>query len=537
MAMMDVALDTWMLLDHAATYFGEVEIVSRLPGGDIHRETYREMAGRTQQLMHGLDALGVGLGERVGTLAWNGHRHFEAYFGIPCAGRVMHTLNLRLSPQELSFIVQDGGDRAILVDADLLPILEAVNEIGGLAGVEHVVVLGSDTCGTELPGAVAYEDLLAGQPTSYARPDIDERSPLGICHTSGTTGRPKGVVYTHRSTVIHAMVQATGAGLAIGPGDSICSLAPMFHANAWGMPYSGTLVGAKQVYLGGSFDPAAAVDMFVEEAVTVAAGVPTMLLALADELGRRGIQNPLPALRYVASGGSQPPLALIERLRQEFDIALLQMWGMTEMSPMGAAAWPKHAHRDLDEHELIPRVRTQAGIPAPGVTVTIRDEHGADVPWDGTTMGDLLVKGPAVIDSYLNGVSPDSFTDDGFLKTGDVAIGSPEGYFVIADRSKDLIKSGGEWISSVDLEAAIMDMPRVVEAAVVAVPDARWQERPLACVVMRPGEELALDDVREHLLAAGFAKWQLPDRLEQIDEVPRTSVGKFDKKALRERFT
>jgi fatty-acyl-CoA synthase len=309
---------------------------------------------------------------------------------------------------------------------------------------------------------------------------------------------------------------------------------PMFHASAWGMPFAATAVGAKQVFFAGALDAGAFVDTMVEEQVTVAAGVPTVWLAVADELSARGAT--LPALRHIVCGGSQPPRALIERYRTEFGIPIVQAWGMTETSPLASMAWPQHRMRDWDEAAVVDVARSQAGLPLPGVEVSIRDDEGRPVAFDGETMGNLHVRGPWVVDGYLDGEGGDAFRVEGWFDTGDVAIGSPEGYFVIADRTKDLIKSGGEWISSVDMEAAIMAMPEVVEAAVVAIPDPKWQERPLVCVVARPGASIDAAAIRTHLESSGFAHWQLPDRVEIIDEVPRTAVGKFDKKALRARF-
>jgi fatty-acyl-CoA synthase len=532
--MMDVALDAWLLFERAPTHFGDVEVVTQLSGGVRHRSTYAEVGARAQQLMHALDRLGLGVGDRVATLAWNSSRHLELYFGVPCSRRVLHTVNVRLAADEVAFILRDAADRCVFVDPDLVPLLEDVAALGGLETVEHVVVLAGDTAVTSLPGAIAYEDLIAGEPSTYDRPSIDERMPLGLCYTSGTTGRPKGVEYTHRSTVLHALVAATGSALSLGPGDCTLAVVPMFHAAAWGMPHAATAVGAKQVFLAGAVDAATLLDLLDEEEVTVAAGVPTVWLALADELAHRS--PGLPALRHLVCGGAQPPLALIERYRREFGISIIQAWGMTETSPLASLAWPKHALRHLPDGELDARVRSQAGLPLPGITLAIRDDAGNAAPWDGDAMGELLARGPWVADHYAGGASSESFTADGFFRTGDMAIGSPDGYLVIADRAKDLIKSGGEWISSVDMEAAIMAMESVVEAAVVAVPDPRWQERPLACVVVDEGVTLDLPALHTHLLDRGFARWQLPDRLELIDAVPRTSVGKFDKKALRARF-
>ena len=534
MAMMDTQLNSWLLLANAPTHFAGTEIVTRLPSGERHVYTYGAFGRRAKQLMHALDALGLGRGVPVATLAWNGYRHLECYFAIPCTGRVLHTLNLRLSPEDLAYIIGHAGDRAVLVDPDLVPLLDKVHALGGLQDVDHVVVLGDEVPASSIPGLVASEELMAAQPGDYAPIDIPESTPFGMCYTSGTTGRPKGVVYTHRSTYLHSLGTSSGLGLRIGPDDCVLPVVPMVHANAWGVPHAATSVGAKQVFLGGALDPAALIDLLVDEEVTVSAGVPTIWLAVADELATR--PGGLPALRHLACGGSQPPRALIERYRREFGIPVVQAWGMTETSPLASMAWPKHAMRGWAEEDLDDAVRSQAGLPLTGVAVTIRDDEGADVPWDGSTMGNLLVRGPWVADSYLHGEGAEQFTDDGWFRTGDVAVGSPEGYFVIADRTKDLIKSGGEWISSVDMEAAIMAMAEVAEAAVVAVPDPRWQERPLACVVPRPGATVTFDAVRRHLSGAGFADWQLPDRIELIDEVPKTGVGKFDKKVLRGRF-
>ena len=530
--MMDIPLDAWLLFAHAESHYADVEIVSATADGSVERRTYGEFAARTQQLMHALDGLDLAPGAVVATLAWNSGRHLEAYFAVPCTGRVLHTLNLRLSPEELAFIIDDAGDEAIIVDADLVPLLAKARAAGGLGKVRHVVVMGGDT-DADLPGLIAYDELLANRPTSYPPRHSAEDAPLGICYTSGTTGRPKGVVYTHRSTVLHALAVATGAGFSIGPSDCVLPVVPMFHANAWGMPYAATAVGAKQVFLAGSLDCGLLVDLMRDEAVTVAAGVPTVWLDVAGELERRDVA--LPALRHIVCGGAQPPSALITRLRAR-GIPLLQAWGMTETSPLASVAWPKHHMRDWDDDRLLAEASCQAGLPLPSVDLAIRDEiSGDEAPWDGAAMGRLLVRGPYVVDGYLHGRGAEQF-EDGWFATGDVAVGTPGGYFRIADRTKDLIKSGGEWISSVDMEAALMALPEVAEAAVIAVPDPKWLERPLACVVLRDGASLALDRVHAHLADAGFAKWQLPDRVEVISAIPRTSVGKFDKKLLRAQF-
>lgn len=534
--MMDVPLNAWSLFGNAGTHHHDAEIVTRGFERQSHRYTYGDFSKRAQRLMHGLDALGLDPGARIGTLAWNSYRHLEAYFAVPCTARVLHTVNLRLSADDLAYVLRHAHDAAVLVDPEFLPLLAGI--VDRLPELRCIVVLSdalpeehAEISGVEV---VAYEDLVASQPDHYAPIDIPESTPFGLCYTSGTTGRPKGVEYTHRSTFLHALAVTSGAAMGIGPSDAVLPQVPMFHASAWGMPFAAVAVGAKQVFFAGPLHAGAFVDALVDEAVTVTAGVPTVWLAVADELTARGAT--LPDMRHIVCGGSQPPRALIERYRKEFGLSVIQAWGMTETSPLASMAWPQHHMRNWDEERITDVARTRAGLPIIGVEVAVRDDAGEPVPFDGESMGVLHVRGPWVADRYLGDEGADSFTADGWFNTGDVAIGFPEGYFVIADRTKDLIKSGGEWISSVDMEAAIMAMPDVVEAAVIAIPDPKWQERPLACVVVRSGGQFDAAGLRKHLEANGFASWQLPDRVEIIDEVPRTAVGKFDKKALRSRF-
>ncbi|HET7499575.1 MAG TPA: long-chain fatty acid--CoA ligase [Kofleriaceae bacterium] len=529
--MMPTQLTAWLLFQNAQVHFGTVEIVSR-EGGALHRYGFEHFARRTQQLMHALDSLGVAPGERIATLAWNHYRHLEYYFAVPCTERVLHTLNVRLSTEDLSYIIDHADDRMIFVDPDQVTALERLAP--ALSRTTHIVVLADEVPRSSLPNLIAYEELIRGRPETYPRREIPEDTPLGLCYTSGTTGRPKGVVYTHRSTFLHSLVTTSMSGAALGPGDAVMPIVPMFHANAWGLAHAAVMAGAKLVLGGRDHDPASLIDLLAGERVTITAGVPTIWFGVADELARRGQR--LPDLRRILIGGAQPPTSLIERYRTDFGIPIHQVWGMTETSPLASVAWPKEYMRDWPEDRLTQVVRTQAGLPLPGVQVSIRGPDGAETPRDGKTMGDLLVRGPWIVDGYYKGEGKEQFTDDGWFRTGDVAIASPEGYFVIGDRTKDLIKSGGEWISSVDMERTIMAMPEVEEAAVIAIPDDKWQERPLACIVVRTGHRLDLAAVRAHLTAQGFASWQLPDRIELIDAVPRTSVGKFDKKVLRAQF-
>lgn len=533
MAIMDTQLNTWLLLDHAPTHFSDIEIVTQVEIDKVHRYTYGDFAKRTYSLMHAIDSLGLDQGARVGTMSFNAYRHLECYFAIPCTGRVLHTLNPRLSPEDLAFIINDAGDEAIFVAPEFLSIVESISD--QIPSVKFIITLGDFVPNTKITNAICYEDLISDFPTSYNQRQISENTPAGLCYTSGTTGRPKGALYTHRSTYLHAIGCALPGSMGIGPSDCILPAVPMFHASAWGMVHAATAVGAKQVFALGNLHPPSFVKLLAEEEVTLSAGVPTIWIAIAEELSKNRVD--LPYLRELIVGGSQPPKPLIEKYRKEFGLNIVQAWGMTETSPLSAVARVKQNLKHLPEEQILEVVRGKAGLPSPGISISLRDTNNNEVPWDGETMGNLLVKGAWVIDSYLHGRGADSFSDDGWFTTGDIAIGYPEGYFVIADRSKDVIKSGGEWISSVDMEGAIMGMEGVIEAAVVAVPDPKWQERPIAFVVPVKGVLITLEEVHKHLTKKGFAKWQLPDRVEIIEAVPRTSVGKFDKKVLRNKYS
>jgi fatty-acyl-CoA synthase len=521
--MMDFPLTLTHLLRRAETFFGDGEIVTRLPDKSLHRTTYRETMRRARQLAAALQQLGLERGTRVATLCWNHHQHHEAYFGIPCGGFVLHTLNLRLHPNDLAYIAKHADDRAVIVDRALLPLLEQFRD---RTPIEHVFVVED-----------SYEELLAtASPDDWRDPELDENEAAAMCYTSGTTGRPKGVVYSHRSSVLHAL--GVGAnnplGLGVALNDAILPVVPMFHANAWGYPYLATMQGAKLVYPGPHLDPESLLDLMSDERVNWAAGVPTIwmgILGLLDASPGRWDLSPMKAMLV---GGSAVPRAMIAGYEQRHGLKIVQGWGMTETSPVASTAALPYDLATADE-ETRWDYQAMAGIPLGFVEIRARvgDE---EVPWDGEAMGELEVRGPWVASGYYNTPEQaDRWTDDGWFRTGDIVSIHPRGFIQIKDRSKDVIKSGGEWISSVELENALMAHPSVAEAAVIAIPDPKWDERPLAAVVLKPELSATADELRE-FLAPNFAKWWLPERIEFVAEIPKTSVGKFRKTALREQF-
>jgi fatty-acyl-CoA synthase len=522
--MMDFQLTLPTLLRRAETYFGDKQIVTRLPDKRFHRYTYADFGRRTRALAVALQKLGLERGDRVATLCWNHYQHLEAYFGIPCGGFVLHTLNLRLHPGDIGYIANHAADKAVIVDRSLVPLLE---QFKGETRIEHTFVVED-----------SYEDLLASvDPDDYRDPELDENEAAAMCYTSGTTGLPKGVVYSHRSTVIHTLGVACGnhLGLSLGEEDTILPVVPMFHANAWGYPYLATMHGANQVYPGPHLDPESLLEDFEQEGVTWTAGVPTIWLGILQLLDKEPGRWDLSKLKGMLVGGSAAPRAMIAGFKQRHGLSVVHGWGMTETSPVATVASLPGTLHDEDEETQFDYIALQ-GLPLPFVELRARDDESRLIPWDNEAMGELEIRGPWVAAAYFESPEQDDrWTEDGWFKTGDIVSIHPRGYVNIQDRSKDVIKSGGEWISSVALENALMGHPAVAEAAVIAMPDEKWQERPLAVVVSCPGETVTAEELRA-FLAPNFAKWWLPDRFEFVSEIPKTGVGKFRKTALREQF-
>jgi fatty-acyl-CoA synthase len=524
--MPDFPLTLQHFLWRSTTLFPSKEIVTRRETGR-HRYTYGDFGQRVAQLAHALKELGIGSGDRVGTLAWNNYRHLELYLAVPCAGAVLHTLNPRLFPEHLQFVINDAEDKVIFVDASLVPALQRV--AGSLKSVKQFVVMtdGPSPDG-QLKPIASYEELIAGRPGVYPWPDLEERDAAAMCYTSGTTGKPKGVVYSHRSSVLHSFGIAIGGGIGLQESDSVLPIVPMFHANAWGLPYACTMLGAKQVFPDRFLDPASLTELIKEEGVTFSAGVPSVWIPLLQYLDKTGTD--LPGFRMFV-GGSALPASLYDGLSRH-GIDTNQGWGMTETSPVAAVATTKSYSRPEEKRQI----RLKQGLPLAGVELRLANvETGEPVAWDGKSVGEIQVRGPWITASYFRGADPDRFTADGWLRTGDVANVDAEGYAQIVDRTKDLIKSGGEWISSVELESAVMGHPRVLEAAVIGVPHPKWQERPVAYVVPKAEFKgsVSQEEIIDYLRPL-VAKWWLPDEVRFVDEIPKTSVGKFDKKVIRE---
>ena len=532
MAMQHTPLLMHTILDRGAKVAPNEEIVTATDNG-VRRQTYLETRNRAHQLAHALKEAGIQVGDRVGTFMWNGSRHLEAYHACAGMGAVLHTLNIRLSDKDLEYIIDHAQDRIIIVDADALPLLEVLKD--RMPSVERVVVAteeGFEGWQTDLPNPVDYEDFIAGQPTDYDWPSIDENSPLGLCYTSGTTGHPKGVEYEHRSQYLHTMAQCMTDSMNLSATDALLGIVPMFHAMGWGLPWSALMLGCKQVMPHRFMDPKRLLELIESEGVTVSAGVPTIWQGIKGLYEGSPGKYDLSNLSRLTCGGSAPPPSLIRWYWDELGVEMIQGWGMTETSPLATLSRRvmKRSQLSISEDQQFENV-AKAGQLMPGIELEIFDEEFNPLPHDGETVGEILIRGPWICSEYYNNPQPEKF-HNGWLITGDVGKIDPEEYLIISDRSKDLVKSGGEWISSVDLENHIVALDGIAQACVVAHPHPKWDERPVALVILEPGKEVSVETVLAHC-ATAFAKWQLPDDVLFVDSIPLTSTGKMDKKIVR----
>jgi 3-(methylthio)propionyl---CoA ligase len=533
--MQDQPLLISMLIEFAARHHAEAEIVSRRVEGDLHRCTYADAGRRARQVANALDRLGLGFSDRVATLAWNGYRHFELYFGITGSGRVVHTINPRLLPEQIAWIANHAEDQVVCFDLTFLPIVKGI--WSHCKTVKHWIALcDADKlpADTGIAGLQSYEAWIAGEADSYSWPQFDERSAAALCYTSGTTGNPKGALYSHRSTMLHAFAGALPDALGLSARDTVLPVVPMFHVNAWGIPYGAAMTGAKLVFPGAALDGKSVYDLMESEQVTMAAGVPTVWLGLLNHTAQHGLK--FSTMKRTVIGGSACPPAMIKSFHDDYGVTVLHAWGMTEMSPIGTACVLKlHQTRLPVDQQLA--VMAKQGRAVFGVEMKIVGDDGHELPWDGKSSGDLLVKGPWIISQYFKGEGGDPLVG-GWFPTGDVASIDPDGFLQITDRSKDVIKSGGEWISSIDVENIAMSHPAVAMAACIAVAHPKWDERPLLVVMKKPGQAAAdatAADILKHF-EGRIAKWQIPDDVVFVDSIPLGATGKMQKNKLREQF-
>jgi 3-(methylthio)propionyl---CoA ligase len=529
--MMAMPLAISSLIRHADRYHGDTEVVSRTAEGPIHRYTYAEAHRRSRQLARALQRLGVAPGERVGTLAWNGYRHFELYYAVSGMGAVIHTINPRLFPEQIAYIVGHAEDCIVCFDISFAPLVAKLAP--SCPGVQAWVAMTDRAHLPQLEGldVLCYEDLVAAEDDSYEWPEVDENCAAGLCYTSGTTGNPKGVLFSHRSTVLHAMAISLPDASDYSSRSVVLPIVPMFHVNAWGIPYAAALVGAKLVFPGPGLDGASLYELFESERVNRSSGVPTVWLNLINHMRENGLR--FSTLETTVIGGAAVPPAMVRTLNDEFGVRVVHGWGMTEMSPVGTINTPKAKHLALSPEERF-ALSLKQGRPLFGVDMKIVDAAGSELPRDGKAFGDLLVRGPWILERYYRGEGGNPLRD-GWFPTGDVGTIDPDGYLQITDRSKDVIKSGGEWISSIELENIAMGHPAVAEAAVIGVRHPKWDERPLLVVVKRAGAALT----REEILAfydGRIAKWWLPDDVVFVDALPHTATGKLSKMTLREQL-
>ncbi len=518
----DYPLTIGPLFAHGRTVHSASKVIT-FTGDGYTESTFAEVAARADKLAAALTALGIDAGDRVGTFMWNNQTHLEAYLAIPCMGAVLHTLNIRLFPEQLAYVINHAQDKVIIVDASIAPLLARVRH--ELTTVQHIIVKGEgDTSGLG-EGLLDYDTLLAEAPSGFVYPEVDEKSGMAMCYTSGTTGNPKGVMYSHRSTYMHSVMVTSTANIALSEVDRMLVIVPMFHANAWGVPYAAWMIGADLIFPQQFLQAAPLARIIADQRPTLTGAVPTVL----NDLLHNAPDSDMSSFRLVMCGGSAVPRGLIEGFQNQFGVPIVQGWGMTETSPVCAIGHPPKDMAGLDETSW----RVKTGRIIPGVELRITDDAGAVVPWDGESLGEIEVRGSWITASYYLVDDPDKF-HDGWLRTGDVASVMPNGYVMISDRAKDVIKSGGEWVSSVDLENTLMGHPAILECAVIGVPDDRWDERPMACVVLKPGATASPEELKAWL-GERTAKWWVPERWSFIAEVPKTSVGKFDKKVLRAR--
>ena len=538
--MMQLPLLISSLLVHAERHHGDQQVVSRRVEGDIHRSTYREIAARARRVANALQSLGVQPGQCAATLAWNTHRHMELYYGVSSSGRVLHTVNPRLHPDQIVYIADHAEDQVMFFDMTFWPLIQAV--AGRTKTVKHWVAMTSRAHmppveqAAKVPNLLCFEELLEAASDQYTWPVFDENTASSLCYTSGTTGNPKGVLYSHRSTVLHTMAAALPDCLGCGAADAILPVVPMFHVNSWGIVYLAPMTGAKLVLPGPGLDGKSLYELFESERVTISAGVPTVWQGLLAHVEANGLK--FSTMRKSAIGGSACPPAMIRKFRDSYGVHVIHAWGMTEMSPIGTAAAFKAAHAELDAEGKLAIMSTQ-GRAIYGVDMKIVGEDGAELPWDGVASGDLLVRGPWIIDRYFKNEGGDPKVADAaghqWFPTGDVARVTPEGYMVITDRSKDVIKSGGEWIGSIDLENIAMAPPAVAMAACIAAPHPKWDERPLLVVMKKPGAEVSRDELIA-FYEGKIAKWWTPDDVVFVDAIPLGATGKMQKNKLRELF-
>jgi acyl-CoA synthetase (AMP-forming)/AMP-acid ligase II len=530
--MMDQPLLISSIIEFAARHYGATEIVSRRVEGDVHRYTWRDCLQRSKQLANALASLGVAMGERVATLAWNGYRHLEAYYAVSGSGAVLHTINPRLHPEQIAYIVNHAEDQLLLFDLSFLPLVEAIAPLcKGVRG--WVLMADADRlpAQSKIPNLISYETLLAGQPSDFDWPLFDENSAATLCYTSGTTGNPKGALYSHRSTVLHAYGSAMPNALNVGARDTVLPVVPMFHVNAWGLPYSVPLTGAKLVFPGAALDGKSLYELFEAEGVTFSAGVPTVWLGLINHAQQNKLK--FSTFRRTVIGGAACPPAMMDTLIDEFGVEVVHAWGMTEMSPLGTTCGLLARHTKLPPEEQRKVLRKQ-GHAIYGVDMRIVGDDGEELPWDGRTFGHLQVRGPWIISSYFKQEGGDVL-DRGWFPTGDVATIDEDGFMQITDRSKDVIKSGGEWIGTIDLENIAVAHPAVMQAACIGIRHPKWDERPLLVVVCRPGMSVS----REELLGffeGKIAKWWMPDDVAFVEALPVGGTGKIQKNKLREQF-